>query len=348
MNIDDIVKDGFILHEDDGRVKGLSILSLRIALRSFFSTYSCMKDNFNIRKSRKDRDYIYSDSYYEACSETIIHFHHFFELVLKDFLRQDSELIVLDGLDDPIILHKLIKKEPIESELSDSLNTIEFGRTLTYICNLVQEKRIFTDGRLDFLLQSKDALKKLNKLRNRLMHRGSFILRYEALDEFIGTYILPIIIEITNLSEFKSLERYWRYTALKCNIDPLIEIMNEFKQKNFDFGKIAYLKELGRAAYNNPLENKGFGINYFERGNKKLLRRLEKIRELEQKNENVSEIKTCPMCGESTLIIYEDIESEYDVVDGEQVCTDAWKYTYEAKCICCTFEINKNYVKKRK
>lgn len=190
-----------------------------------------------------------------------------------------------------------------------------------------------------FIVQAKEWLNNLNVLRNRLWHRGVFILRYPALDELVGKFVLPFVRGIINLEEYSELERFWKYRNLHCGIDPIEEIIREFEGNNFDIGKVAFLKELGRAAYENPIVNDP----NFDFLNRQHRERAERIASAELGGPNISDVLSCPVCGIESLVVYDDVETE-----GEDPLTGtylrAFRYTWQVKCMCCTFEIN-NHLK---
>ncbi|MBF0536768.1 MAG: hypothetical protein HQL03_00785 [Nitrospirae bacterium] len=178
-----------------------------------------------------------------------------------------------------------------------------------------------------------DALEKLGTNRNKLWHKGKGFLRYTALDEFIGGYILPIILEFDNLHI--ALSHIWKYKETHCKIEPIKEIIktiNACKGKLDDNSvlKIAILKEIGRASYKNPLvfsekiNTESFNAPHIDKALN--IASLEK----EGKGNNVYKVCFCPVCGVESLVIYYDDED------------DSVSFTDEAKCMCCTFNINRS------
>ena len=266
-DINKIANNGFTLPERGGAVKGLALLSLKIALKSFFSTYQTMKYRLGIfdTKNIEDQeiDFNHSSSYCEVCTEVVVHFQHFAELVCKDFLRADHDLLAVDASDRPVVLHKLLKGDPVSSTDLEGLKSIESWVTLQRLCKLIKARRVGSD-QFDFVLQARQWLQKLNKLRNRLWHRGIFILRYPALDNLVGEYVLPFVENVVALPEYSGLQGLWKYKNLRCGIDPIEFIKKEFRNGKYELGKIAYLKELGRAAYENPLSGRPVvNVKYF-------------------------------------------------------------------------------------
>ncbi|ADK16067.1 hypothetical protein [Clostridium ljungdahlii] len=340
----EIVKGGFYLNEQSKRLNGLAALSLKIALKSYFSTYQSMKyflHMFNLDKIKKyniSEDVInesHSEEYCEKSSESIIHFHHFFELVCKDILRREHPLLAVDASNKHEIFYKLLKGEMVTEQDQEGLKSIEFNETLERLCQLIK-KRNMGSGSLDFFISSKNFLRELNVLRNRLLHRGVYILRYPAFDNLVGKFVLPLLKDILALPQYKGLTNVWKYKSLNCGIDPINEIISDFKKSKYDITKIAFLKELGRSAYNNQIMQ---ARNNFLNDEK--IKEIEKMAKTQIGEPNISYITQCPVCGLDTLIVYDDIETDdYDEKTGTYA--KAWLYTWQVRCISCTFEIDRH------
>lgn len=338
-DINTLVTHGFTLPGRGGTLADLALLSLNVALRAFFLTYNTMKYGLHMFDSetsidQETIDFNHPLSYCQACAETLIHFQHFAELVCKEFLRRDHALLAVDASSWPVILHKLLKGEQVDPEDMEGLKSIEFSEAFDRLSKLINNGRI-GGGRLDFIVRAKDVLQNLNAVRNRLWHRGVFILRYPALDELIGKFILPLVENVISLQEYTGLERFWKYRDLHCGIDPFEEIIREFRRTQYDLGKVAFLKELGRAAYENPIVNDPH-LEYF---NKQYRRRAKRAASAELGEPNISDVRRCPVCGVDSLVVYDDVETEgEDPLTGTYI--RAFRYTWQVKCLCCTFEIN--------
>ncbi|TQR47866.1 hypothetical protein [Bacillus cereus] len=341
MDIKDIVSDGFSINDLDKKISSFSFISLNTAIKSYFSTYKSSEhflgtvlDNNSMTKFEKD--WQYGINYIENYSETIIHFQHFIELICKEILREKHELLVLNLDKKHELFYKLLFKEEVPSSDLEGLRTNEFNTTVERMYQLIKAEKL--DSRYNFFIEAnnKEALKRLNHLRNRIWHRGTFVLRYEALDLFVGRYILPIILQIVDLPEYKNLENIWRYNPLKYSIDPITEIIDECSKTDYNIEKIAFLKELGRAAYNNPLHFNHF----FKFFNDEIIKRSERIAEAEVSLENHSQadkIYNCPVCGVDSLTSYEDSDGEIEE-DGSY--SSYWTFSWYIKCHCCSFEIS--------
>ena len=335
-NIQDIISDGFSLQKKAGHIKDLAILSLRIGLKAYFETYRSMHMQMHLFDGSRDADTIdfhYTDVYIENFTEAILHIQHFIELVCKDFLREEHPLLAVDASKKPIILHKLLKEEKVELGDQEGLKSLEFSESFDRLIKLIKNNRIGS-GKLDFLMESSEALKCLNTVRNRILHRGTFVLRYPSMDEFLGKHILPVIQRITDLPEFSSHSNIWRHQALQCGIEPIKELITENKVTAPNFRKMALLKELGRAAYSNPISDHPFSCYL----NQEVKQRAQRLAKSEVLDHRAIEVEDCPICGIESLVIYEDVEVEYN--DPDSIAhSRAWQYTWKVTCMCCTFEI---------
>ena len=305
-----------------------ALLSLRLALKAYFSTYKSAKHTVNIllqsglKMSKEEIDQTLSHEYMISCYEAILHLHHFVELVCKNILRNIHPLLAdFTSSRHHLVLYKLVKGEPLSKNEENKLRSIEFGEALDRLITLLKEGKI--DSRWKFFEDNRQWLEEdLNYLRNRMVHRGTYVIRYNALDELFGRYILPFVSNVVAMGEYSHRENIWKYLPLECGIDPITAIIDEFRKEKYDIAKIAVLKELGRAAYERPK------CGHFVKGEcEHLERRSALLAELEQSAMGV-EVRECPVCGVKSLVVYHEIDE--DVV-----------YTYQARCMNCSLEMDR-------
>ncbi|RWS51241.1 hypothetical protein DN586_25970, partial [Enterobacter cloacae] len=175
---------------------------------------------FNI----EDVDKNYSLSYYESCTETIVHFQHFFELACKHILKNEHPLLADVASKKAVVLSKLLKGEMLNEIEDNSLQSIEFSEAISRLLELIKNESINDFKLLNFILSGEEVLRTVNSLRNRIWHRGLFVLRYEALDELVCRFILPLVSEFLSLNLFYGNEINWKYKDLHCNVDPISEL----------------------------------------------------------------------------------------------------------------------------
>lgn len=354
----------------------LAFLSLRIALKAYFSTYNVLRNRFNPGDPELDKNLEGNIRYCEACAETIVHFQHFFELIIKDILRSDHFLLASRVHSHPTILHKILHNQELTSDEEQKVQSLEFSDALKTLCALIQSNQIQHCQDVQYIFDHKCSLEELNILRNRVWHRGAFFLSYTKLDEFIGKFILPIIEATTQLTKYNEVGVLWKYKNTECGIDPIKSICLEYQTNQpACVGKIALLKEIGRAAYNNPLRDKKVLV---QKKDERVAKIEKQIQELEKRGEEIPKrlliskgmvdmrhrmaiqldtpyigkakkmakqeaeedllkINKCPVCGVEALVLYDESDSFQDSETGENV---SYYWVHSAKCECCAFEID--------
>lgn len=345
--IDEICENGSIIKETKG-INALALNSLTIALKAYLSTYQSIAfANINILKEGINYEYNERE-YFLQYSETILHFQHFFELIIKDVLRAENEILAL----------KLNSKKKPDDLVSGVLNgefgsneitkpqTVEFQVALDRLESLVKIE-IEKENEYEFLVskENKKILEKLNWLRNRIWHRGIYVMNYKALDLLIGQKILPLVQELMQLKSYKNVkDREWKYGKNALNIDPLTEIIKEMKKEQPEYDKVALLKELGRASYNSHL---GIGFGSIVENINTQANLLAKA-ELDRDFSNANSIHPCPCCGAKSLVSYMEQEIEYED-DGEyRYVVNGWEYIKQVKCPHCSFTLNYRELKNLK
>lgn len=321
-------------------LKDLALISLKSALIGYFSTYKAVSDNFtNLEKMYENKnndkrcDSIsdnYSSEYCRFYTSTICNFHNFAELVCKEFLREENELLVVQikGKKSPRLRIQSIKDNELTYNNLKNTNTIAFGETiniLQYIIKKYENKKselITNRSKYEFINNHLNTLNKLNLLRNKLCHRGTFILDYSKLDEFIGQSILPFVKDVLDMKPYKNVKELWKYKPLFCKIDPFKKIIEKYKSNSYNTVNIALFKELGRAAYSNPLRNRPNFDYYNNVGS-----RRRAIVESNSFGGNEADIFDCPVCGNYSLVKYKQ-----SFIDEDE------EYISKYKCTCCSFE----------
>jgi hypothetical protein len=331
---------------------GLAFVSLKVALKSYFSTYQTFKGHLYIFNdseiTTEEIDYYHRNSYCEAYAETIVHFQHFSELVCKKILKDKKGALSLyarykDGYNNGKL--KLLGKwnksisQRIEKKLKQGNElTLEEHEKLMAINahDVIQELDKYASNLGFDFSNHKGTCEELNYLRNSILHKGIFILHYPKLDIFIGRKVLPFVKAVLELPDFSNKENIWQYNQLHYDICPIEEIIKESTSSLPDIGKLALLKELGRASYKSPLsrlhrtENttqnlffpSGFLDTLIKSFDIREVERAERIAKLEAL-QNYSQVEICPVCGIESLIIYDD----------------------RVKCECCTFSLERSDVK---
>jgi hypothetical protein len=343
--LETIAKDGFNFNARRGDDSDLAFISLKIALKAYFSTYQTFSTRLHIfdpsyKNEPGEIDSNHFNSYCEMCAECIVHFQHFAELVCKGLLRDDHPLLSDIALTNPKTLHLLLHGKTLTEEQKNAVRSIEFSEALKRISDLIDAGLLKDATTLKFFLNHKQTLEVLNSLRNKVWHRGLFILRYPALDQFIGGFVLPFVVDVLRIVKYQGKELSWKYTPLDSGIDPLVEIIKESSNANPDIGKLAFLKEMGRAAYQNPSAPfkpvPGKAQNLTKLFSQRIHARALRIAKVEADQEYAS-ISICPVCGVKALISYDETDSIECETGDDGI--EAWNYVYMVKCECCSFKL---------
>lgn len=337
--LDEIFGNGFTLNNTISKMEDMALVSLRLALKAYCSTYQSISYSFPAFKEGVLQDlseksaFMHSFDYYENYIETVIHLHHFLEISLKRILRREHPLLAVEAQDKHELYFKLVKGHEIGEEEHAKINTIEFSRTLYRLRPLIETEVKIGNTQHQWLLSEYGSLEKLNMLRNRVWHRGTYVLSYNALDMFIGKHILPIALRLA-AEEFPDDTRIWNYQPLKCEVEPLAMIVEEMQKYPYNAHKLAYLKEMGRAAYVNPLLslNAEFGLETHDD-----IKKAQRLAEVEHSYMWKAKKLQCPVCGVDTFVVFSVIEDEaYDKETGERVTIEI---LVEAECTLCTFKV---------
>lgn len=335
MDIEDIKKNGgFYINETKPRIKDIALLSLRLSLKAYFSTYKSVSSYISVLNDSKtpihEKNHRYSNAYIENATEAISHFQHFIELVIKGILRNKHELLTIDAGKYHTVLFDLLTNKKVSEENINKSKQIEFSEALNRLIELIQTDRISKET-YGFIKNARHWIDGINYLRNRIAHRGVYIVRIDSLDFLFGKYIFPFIKEISSLEGYANIGK-WGYQNNKLDINPIEKIIEHFNGSSYSMTKVALLKEIGRASYSNPIRK----IDYFNH-NSTEIRQAELISKHIAKEQFIFEVKICPICGTKSLIKYQVIEDYPQSEDDD--FSNSVAYIYNAKCFCCSFEL---------
>lgn len=335
-NIDNLFKDGYYLNDvSDGNVKSLAGFSLSNAMRAYFRTaadldYLRNAESINPSMLQDDKDKYHSGAYATDACVAITQYHHFLELYLKDILIQEHKLLAFDASKKPSILYKLVKGEDVGDDEIESLKMIEFGDAIDRIKDLLHDNKL--NQKYAFLASYIDVMKKVNTLRNRITHRGAFILRSQALDEVFGLYLIPLAMKIVPISDFSTILK-WNFNLCNENIDPYASIVNEYKQACPNMINVHLMKLIGNAAYNNEINPDLDGI--LCQFNKEKREKAEKMAGAEEHYLQGNRTK-CPVCGCETLV---SVKDDYEETDDNDNTISYQQFVESVHCHQCGFEL---------
>ncbi len=324
-----------------------SLLSLRVAMKSYFSTYKAVRYTQALSYDSKMKPAAVVDqdlmpmAYVVSYFETIIHFQHFFELFCKGILAIEHPLLAHRVPEKPKLLLKVLKNEALTAEELNNVSMVEMSQALKVLRVVLKDERSNTFHQYGFLSKPIDDLETLNGLRNRILHGGKHVLSYAELDDLIVHKILPLIAKIEKLPIFRLNSRLWRYKPLHCNIDPISELV---ERANNSWEKIALLKELGRAAYENPMRptvepespSRLMSSNTFQNRQFSKIAKAKAEAYVETHN---SPYTTCPVCGNDTMNVFYDNNEICDPQKPDEIIGFE-SYPYSTECQCCSLELS--------
>lgn len=332
--IKNLCNKGFTIPDLDRNYESIAFLTLKIALKSYFSTYQSMSHKGLNFKELEDNEH--TSEYMVNYFETIIHFQHFFELIIKDILKEENLLSIIDQnnyknkSENKEILEKMQNGQDVSNLELEELITTGYKKLLNELCSQI-EKGNLNDYSFFKNKNTKETLIQLAYLRNKILHRGSYILKYKDLDIFVGKYILPVVKEIVSLQKYSEFDRFWIYRQKELKIDPLDKIINTCRENQPSIDHIAFLKEIGRAAYHNP-HSHGFGLIRSDIANRAKRNAINEI----PHGEIEEYLINCPVCSTESLVKYLEYSEEQD--ECGQVIS-GWTWVDNIKCYCCSFEL---------
>src|SRR3989339_789839 len=323
--------------------------SLNDAFRNYFNTLRNNKDTFHFLLDFKfwNREAIgFNFNKSDSAVFTILGFHRFFELLLKDILRRINPFLAVKFPENEEMTIKFHNNE-LNAE---QMETVEFKKaydrfkeTIKYNEHNQQKNEYAIIQEFSFL--NDDALVILARWRNRIIHNGNTIPNIYLLDYFVTQKLIPLVAKVveTDKNNFKNgLPHYFEtFTGIKI-IDEIQKIKydykdfrNEEKAKELAFKllHIAHLKELGRARYGIEYTLKN-NISYFEPYYENPIERNKRFALQEKIHPAYNAIKTCPCCGFDTLVVY---KKEYDDILTLKKDFISW-----FNCYTCTYSLKNN------
>jgi len=355
-----------------GPFGGIKYTALKNALHNYYNTLNAIDGDLSLtffslpeEETEFDNDNHQFEGYQDAFISTIINFHHFVELHIKEILYQCHPLLATDmrKMDNATVLEYLESEKIIPSDRSIDFNTaLELLKDLKKSRDSVGKKFIL-DSKHDFLLElhNRNIIKKLFEYRNASLHKADVLLPYIAFDYFISQHVLPLIKGILDTEpdyEYLNIERQTAsgIKVLKEILEVKFVISDLKKDASNAFikkiEKLAHLKELGRSSYNIPtsipvnllkqkisklIEDDDDTDLEFGLSNKDLLEKCELAEELakiESEHVKVHNIHICPCCGAKTLLSYWKVDFPMPEMPI------AYIEVNDAKCNFCGYAIN--------
>ena len=340
-SLDDLIKDGFYVSEATNSRGNIADYSLLGSLKSYFSTAEDLDRYLSLQycKSMYDESKeILAGSYARDACNAITQFQHFFELFLKDILLEHNQLLVYDASRKPELLIKLIDNENILDSEYDNMHFIECSEAILRIKAINKAGKL--DAKYNFIVKYFDLFEKLNGLRNRIAHRGAFIINPSALNEIFGKHVFPFINELERIIGYENIKS-WTFNLKTDELNPFEAITNEYVNGQVDENRIHLYKLIGAAAYNNKIN---FDLDeHFSIINDEIRDRAKSGAQIIAER-NMTDAEECPVCGCKSFVPEKDYLDGYDS-EGNEVSID---YVFRISCGQCGFHIEDWLLKRLK
>lgn len=324
--------------------------SLRDAFQNYFSSFRDKRLKFSFLLNIKDWRTANLSADYTGADEnlifTILGFHRFFELLLKDILRRIDPLLALKTFEKEEEVFQLVdKKLNLEN-----IKTIEYGETIKrfkyafkhYASSDVYETKLKA---YEFLKTeiNLESLSYLAEWRNRIMHNGTTFPNLIAFEYLITQRIVPIVQQVLS-AEKPLLDQYEpHYLKSATGINLLDELLGvKFNIADFSDAKKAqqlallilklqHIKEIGRATtLNLPMLRKN--RDFYEHIYNDPIGRSERFAEVEKEKRGdvFYRLIPCNCCGTKSKVVY---RMEHESLFGRR------EFNTWFKCFHCDYSL---------
>lgn len=297
--------------------------SLNDAFRNYFLTFRDKRESYHFILNIRDWKRESLASNFAGASDNIVFsilgFHRFIELLLKNILRQINPYLAVKFLEKEEVVFPFLDNKIA----ADDIKTIEYSETVERFKQAFKYYDKTSDIYIkhlqdyEFLLTQKniETLKVLTDWRNRIMHNGTTLPNLFAFEYLVSQGLIPLIDEIIK-AEKKYLNNYLPHffkTATGINIiDEFLAVefkYSDFKDKSkskklaISLIKLGHLKEIGRAAFNNDISIRK-NISFYEQYYENPIGRVERFAESERLHKEFYDLRECLCCGVKSLVVY--------------------------------------------
>ena len=336
INLETLKKDSsnyYLL--DNNYKKDAAYYSLIIGLTEYFDTYHPDKLNNNDDAqniTEINNKYENGSDYTKNVINIFIHLQHFLELQVKKEL-DSINLLMSSRINDPIILEKVLNNKNLSDEEIAKCYSVEMSDAIKRLCDLVKEG-VLTTPSSKVLSANRPTIDFVTYMRNKIMHRGKYILKYCELDLVMSQHVLVLFKELLSLPNYLKYNKLLNGQSITALIDPIIQAG---AKSSVDYSEIALYKAFAKAKSNDKYEER----YYFSTD--ELAKWTKKIQtDYSHENIGVEQYVKCPCCNKDTLAVifdYSDIEEVFDEIGDEQVGVTVihgfYPTDYEQKLVSC-------------
>jgi hypothetical protein len=249
---------------------------------------------------------------------SILAFHRFFELFIKDLLSRVNPFFSVKVPDNKEEYFRFFDGSLTASELK----TVEFATAydrlkgaFKYYDDESDEFQIIDDFRFLTEQKSVEALAALTRWRNRIMHNGKTLPNCVSFDFLISQQLIPIISSIIAVEQEKLKDWKPHYFKSVTGINIIDRIRSiEFEPAEFSEPEVtselkwkylylAHLKEIGRALFTQDFAIRN-NVDYWESSYENPIGRVERFADLESSHEEFFKRKACNCCNTMSLVVY--------------------------------------------
>jgi hypothetical protein len=326
--------------------------SLNEAFYTYFLTFREKKDTFHFvldihNWTRESKAFNFTGANYNIVS-SILGFHRFMELLLKDILRRINPYLAVKFLEKEEELFQFLDNQAN----AEDIKTIEYSETMKRFKQAYKHYDNTSEAYInhlkdyEFLItkQSSETLTILSDWRNRIMHNGATLPNLFAFEYLVSQRIIPIINQILKVEK----KYFGTHTPLYLETRTGIKILDEILNVKFEFEdfannnkskslaisllKIGHIKEIGRTVYHQHINQAGNNY-YYEPYYDNPIARAERFAEVERLKEDFFNLTECICCGIKSLVVYRQPNDAPWVQD---------KFISWLRCYNCDYSLKNN------
>ncbi len=287
--------------------------SLNEAFLHYFETFrfNRMMYHFLMHFPQADRkDKAWHSNGYEHSIFTLLSFHRFFELLIKDLLHQLHPNLIRPGDDEQIFA----SVEEGSVNLND--RTVGFwdgrrrlSKAFDRFSGAENYQRVLKDFEFMREKETEEALDTINMWRNKIVHEGKILPNYFALDFIVSQQLVPLVAKVINAHSSVLKVSSLPFLLTNSKVEVFDEI-SKIKYSHTEFEnpteallirllKLGHLKEMGRTTFVLPVGP------FVEGDHPAIVERAKRMAAHEIEGPFPAKVVTCPCCAEATAVIYE-------------------------------------------
>lgn len=290
--------------------KDAAYYSLIIGLTEYFDTYhpNTLNNHGDAKnKTEINNKYENGSDYTKNVINIFIHLQHFLELQVKKEL-ESINLLMSSRIKDPIILEKVLNNKSLSDEEIAKCYSVEMSDAVNRLCRLVKNGLLTTPSS-KVLSDNRSTIEFVTDMRNRIMHRGKYIMKYCELDQVMSQHVLVLFKELLSLPNYSKYNKLLNGQIITALIEPIIQ---SGAKSSVDYSEIALYKAFAKARASDKYKEH---LSFYKAD--KQAKWTEQVQKnYSSENFGVVQYIKCPCCKNDTLAVI------FDIVDGEEICDE--------------------------